>query len=240
MYNYIDGQLKNIPGLTNNLVYVQAFSGSSNNTVPAGTNLQIVTGTMTTSEKFYVTGGLHKTGIYTASFCLSASSTNTLTKVFDVWSAGAGSNVQYYTGSFDPRKRYSSQVNPTKEFVTTIQNIKSSYKTTEKAARLRLFTRFKNWNPNLYVKATNNIENNIIEDGYYKIFRVQDDLEIIPYGTGSTVMDYTRMSYDVSGNYFDLDMSLLKKDAMYGIKFSYYINGNYQEQPETFTFRVEN
>ena len=240
LYNYIDGQLKNIPGLTNNLVYVQVFSGSSNNTVPAGTNLQIVTGTMTTSEKFYVTGGLHKTGIYTASFCLSASSTNTLTKIFDVWSAGAGSNVQYYTGSFDPRKRYSSQVNPTKEFVTTIQNIKSSYKTTEKAARFRLFTRFKNWNPNLYVKATNNIENNIIEDGYYKIFRVQDDLEIIPYGTGSTAMDYTRMSYDVSGNYFDLDMSLLKKDAMYGIKFSYYINGNYQEQPETFTFRVEN
>ena len=131
-------------------------------------------------------------------------------------------------------------MNPTKNYVTTIQNIKSSYKTTEKAARFRLFTRFKNWNPNLYVKATNNIKNNIVEDGYYKLFRVQDDLEIIPYGTGSAVLDYTRMSYDVSGNYFDLDVSLLKKDAMYGIKFSYYVNGNYQEQPETFTFRVEN
>ena len=49
------------------------------------------------------------------------------------------------------------------------------------------------------------------------------------------------MSYDVSGNYFDLDMSMLEADYMYGIRFAYYNNsiGSYVEQPEVFKFRVE-
>ena len=47
------------------------------------------------------------------------------------------------------------------------------------------------------------------------------------------------MSYDVSGSYFDLDMQLLEPGYMYELKLSYYVNGAYQEQPESFRFRVE-
>ena len=49
------------------------------------------------------------------------------------------------------------------------------------------------------------------------------------------------MSYDVSGNYFDLDMSLLESGYEYGIKFSFYDNGlnSWVEQPDVFRFRVE-
>ena len=52
-------------------------------------------------------------------------------------------------------------------------------------------------------------------------------------------MNSTRLSYDVSGSYFDLDMSLLEADYIYGIKFLYYNNEEYEEQKEVFKFRVE-
>jgi len=63
-----------------------------------------------------------------------------------------------------------------------------------------------------------------------------DEKDVISYGTGS--LNHTRLSYDVTGSYFDLDMKMLETGYAYGIKFVYYINGAYQEQPETFKFRV--
>ena len=104
-------------------------------------------------------------------------------------------------------------------------------------ARFRLYTRQKDWNPTIYTKATSDISIEIVEDAYYKIVRVVDELKIIPYGTGS--VNHTRLSFDASGSYFDLNMDLLENDYAYGIKFVYYINGAYHEQPETFKFRVE-
>jgi len=78
----------------------------------------------------------------------------------------------------------------------------------------------------------------IIEDGYYKVYRTIDDLDVVAYGTGS--LNHTRLSFDVSGNYFDLPVELLEKDYMYGIKLLYKLpNGFYKEQPQTFKFRVE-
>ena len=73
----------------------------------------------------------------------------------------------------------------------------------------------------------------------YRIYRVVDNLEAVGYGTGSDKSTY--LSYDVSGNYFDLDMSLLQSDYAYGIKLSYYngSSGDWVEQPEDFKFRVE-
>jgi hypothetical protein len=67
----------------------------------------------------------------------------------------------------------------------------------------------------------------VIEDAYYRVFRTIDNLEIIPYGTGSTNNDFTRLSYDVSGNYFELDTSCLEPGYSYGIQFAYYLQGDY-------------
>ena len=71
------------------------------------------------------------------------------------------------------------------------------------------------------------------------MFRIIDELNAVPFGPGSDL--HTCMSYDVSGNYFDLDMSLLEPGYMYGIKLAYYNGsvGAWLEQPETFKFRVE-
>ena len=97
----------------------------------------------------------------------------------------------------------------------------------------------KNWSPNIYTKATETVVPEIIEDGYYQLYRLIDGMEIIPYGTGSSNNYYSRLSYDVSGNYFQLDTSYVEPGYAYGIKFSYYLQGTYQEQPEVFKFRIE-
>ena len=62
-------------------------------------------------------------------------------------------------------------------------------------------------------------------------------MKIIPFGTGS--YNFTRLAYDVSGNYFDLDTSFLEPGYLYGIQFVYHLQGDYREQPEIFKFRVE-
>ena len=79
----------------------------------------------------------------------------------------------------------------------------------------------------------------IIEDAYYRVFRVIDNFEVIPYGTGSTNNNFTRLSYDVSGNYFELDTSCLATGYAYGVEFIYYLQGEYLEQPEVFRFRIK-
>ena len=49
------------------------------------------------------------------------------------------------------------------------------------------------------------------------------------------------LSYDISGSYFDLDMSLLESGYAYGIKFAFYDNRtqSWREQDQSFKFRVE-
>ena len=47
------------------------------------------------------------------------------------------------------------------------------------------------------------------------------------------------MSYDISGNYFELDTTHLDPGYSYGIQFLYYINGVYKEQPDTFKFKLD-
>ena len=114
--------------------------------------------------------------------------------------------------------------------------LKQNYSTKE-TARFRFFTRKQNWSPTIYTKATEVSNADIVESAFYKIFRVSDGLEVIPYGTGST--NHTKMSYDQSGSYFDLDMKMLQADYSYGLSVAYYLNGKYVEQPEVFKFRVE-
>jgi hypothetical protein len=108
---------------------------------------------------------------------------------------------------------------------------------TNETVRFRLYVRQKDWSPTIYTVASTAIETSTIEDAYYKIARVSDNLEVIPFGTGS--LNHTLLSYDASGSYFDLKMNLFDTDTAYELSFAYVINGSYVEQPERFRFRVE-
>jgi len=250
LYNYIGGRLQNIPGLTDatSKIYVQIFSGSSTNTAPSGSAITLVTTTdfVSTAVPTVVTGGYVSTGIYSASFALTAAATP-LTKIFDVWYLDGTNKLgtQIFTGSIKPKSLQASNQNVGNSYVANISNLKPSYSNEEKV-RLRVITRLKNWNPTIYSKATAKVESANISDMYYKVIRVFDDYNIISYGTGAVApqsignaQSYTRLSYDVSGSYFDVDMSLLESGYMYGIKLAYYQNLGYKEFNRVFNFRVD-
>jgi hypothetical protein len=237
LYNYVRGQLKNIPGNKSEgtgatgSVFVNIYSGS---TAPSGDPLFLSpSGSVINSTALrVVTGGYVATGIYSASVVLT-SALSPYTTLYDVWFGGA---TEYFTGTIFPEVHRASDGSNTRRYASKLTNLKSSYEKDENP-KFRLFVRNKNWNPNVYTKVQEAAKTEIIDDAYFKVVRIYDNMDVIPYGTGSNV--HTRLSYDVSGSYFDLDMSMLEPDDMYAIKLVYKIDGNYREQPEIFKFRVE-
>ena len=240
LYNYVDGQLTNIPGTTT--VFVQLFSGS---TAPTGNPLQVASGSYVHANQYIVTGGLSvDTGIYTASFALTAAA-SPLTTIYDVWGTGNGNQApgtvqatQLFTSSFDPVVRSPQSVNTIPKYKNSIVNLKPIYSTDEEP-RFRLTISEKTKTPTVFTKAVAGSSTKIIEDGYFSIIRAFDSEVVIPFGTGSSNNEYTRLSYDLSGNYFDLDISLLEPGYQYGIKFAYYLDNRYIEQSEVLKFQVE-
>ena len=249
LYNYHRGTLRNIPSIGTNNIYVSVYSGSNTSTVyPTGAAITLVAdGTHVKSAMpQVVTGAYVSTGIYSASFAITAAATP-LSGIFDVWFSGghagatpdgAAGGVQLWTGSIDPVVLKLSTVNNNLSYVSTITNLKPTYYRGQ-TQRFRVFARLRDWQPNIYTKAIADPSAHVVESGSYRIYRVIDELEVIGYGTGS--LNHTRMSYDVSGNYFDLDTALLEAGYAYGIKLSYYngASNSYEEQPEVFKFRVE-
>ena len=104
--------------------------------------------------------------------------------------------------------------------------------------RIRLYARNKDWSPNIYTTATNIPNSLVFESASYQVYRTIDDRVVIPYDTGSN--QATRLSYDVSGNYFDLDTSYLEPNYSYGINFSIYDadTATYEQQAFTYKFRT--
>ncbi len=244
LYNYFRGQLRNIPSLdaTNQVIYVSFYSGSADDTIPSGSRLELVQdgAHVVDPSALFVTGGVTSTaGIYTASVCLTAAATP-LQTIYDVWSTAvdAGTFVEFHTGSFEPEKINLQPQNSTPQYVTSITNLKPVYSARE-TARLRVFTREKNWCPNVYTKVVADVPPFIVESGSFSVVRVADNLTAIAHGTGS--IKYTELSFDASGSYFDLDMGLLEPGYAYKINLAFYNGsiGDWQEQSEEFKFRVE-
>ena len=235
LYNNIRGQLRNIPSVAEGKIMVSIYSGSTDNTSPSGSKLYLpVGGGVVTKGHLNITGAYVTTGTYSASFAYASSS---ITTIFPVWHSGS-TPTEYHTGSKITVNTFNStDYNPSPSYVTTITNLKSVYSRKEEA-RFRLHIRQKDWNPTIYTKAKSDPTNLIVEDAYFKVIRTIDETDVIGYGTGS--LNHTRLSFDASGNYFDLPVSLLEEDYKYGIRLLYKLpNGFYREQPYTFKFRVE-
>ncbi len=178
-----------------------------------------------------VTGGWISTGIYTASFGYTGSSST----IYDVWFDGS---TRFHTGAINTINFDASNSSTLPAYILNINNGRQKYFTDDNI-RFRLFVREKDWKPTIYTVASTAIEPKIIEKIYYSLFRIQDSFNVIPYGTGST--QHTLLSFDVSGSYFDFDMSILEKGYTYGFKFAFDLqqDGQIEEQPYIFKFRVE-
>ena len=219
LYNIFGGRLKNIPAIGTGSIFVEIFSASA-----GGASLSQITGSHVS------------TGIYSAAVEEISPSLLSLETLYDRWGT-AGLSTAFHTGSFKLLSYEASSFHPSSvKYVSNITNLQAGY-TPEDIVRLRLFTRLKNWSPTIYTVANSLIETSIIPSASYEIYRVVDDLTVINYGTASN--DCTLMSYDVSGNYFDLDMSLLEPGYSYGIKIAFYDEKSWVEQPYTWKFRVD-
>ena len=145
--------------------------------------------------------------------------------------------TQVHTGSlFSVYTDNSSGYNEIPNYVVNITNLKPSYHPDE-VSTFRVYTRDKNWKPNLYTVAQSAAPINTIRDAYYKVSRPVDNTTVIEYSTGSST-SYSSLSYDASGSYFDLDMSILEPNYLYEISFLYKDGLDYVEQKEKFKFRV--
>jgi hypothetical protein len=228
LYNYRNGKPTNIPSIGTSNVYVKIYEtlGGSASAMP-------IAGGVSAGNTSVVTGGWVSTGVYSASFAYTGSAST----IYDVWQNQAGTTL-FHTGTIYPITYNASSDSGITDYVLKVSNAQQKYYQNDKP-RLRLFVREKNWNPTIYTVASTEIEPTIIEKAYYRLFRVQDNFEVVPYGTGST--QHTLLSFDVNGNYFDFDMSILEKGYMYGFKFAFDLqqNGQIEEQPYIFKFRVE-
>jgi len=218
LYNYVRGRLKNIPDVGTGNIFVNLYQtlGSS------ALNQAVATP---------ATGGFVSTGIYSCSVCI----TGTYSNLRDVWFKGSN---QYFTGTISPKSFSAASISEgrTKKHLS-ITNLKDSY-TREENARFNLYVRERNWSPTIYTAASTEISTTVIQSASFRLYREIDGLEIVPHATSSEL--YTMLSHDVSGNYFNFDMSLLDGGYQYSFKFAFYDEERnaWDEQTEKFTFRV--
>ena len=210
LYNVIRGRLRDIPN--DPTITVGLRSNAS------GSDL-----TSTTATKV-------STGIYSAALSLDTSETT----LYDVWYSGSNS---YRTGSIAVKSFTSYGYNPEDDYIVSMPKLKKEYRKNQ-THRLNLYVREKNWSPNIYTVAQQtSVPSLIIPSASYQLRRSIDDFVVIPYGTGSTA--HTMLSYDVSGNYLNLDTTYLEAGYLYEIQYSFYDEENgWEEQPYRFKFRV--
>lgn len=230
LYNYVRGVLQNIPSVGTGQIFVDLYSGSADNSEPSGAAL-------IQSVNTPATGGYVATGIYSCSVCITSAATP-LTTLYDVWRGPDNAPVQYFTGSIIPKTHSAAQTIRKPTYFINITNNRGRYRNDENA-RFNVFVREKFWDPTIYTVANSEVPTVTIEEAAYRVYRTLDGLEAVPYGTGST--KHTYLSYDVNGNYFDFDMSSLQPGYEYAFKIAFYESplNSWSEQPETFTFRVE-
>ncbi len=226
-YNYVRGRLRTIP--SGDSVTVSIYSSSAGE--PTSARLKIKDATQPGNLVDSVTATQVETGVYKARLQV----VDNLTTMHDVWSLGS---QQIHTGTILTTALGTAVHAREPSYRLSVTNLQNSY-TPKQVARFNLYVRQKNWNPTIYTKAIASAPTLAIPTASYRVVREYDNLEAVGHDTGSGVLS-TGLSYDVSGNYFDFDMSLLEPDYEYSFKFAFYDEelDSWQEQNESFKFRV--
>lgn len=228
LYNLVDGVLTDLTFTAGQEIYFSLYKESTFATVvPLDGPVNFVEATKIS------------TGVYRAQFAVDT----TETSLYERWylsTDGTASIIDVQSSEITVNQPKPVLTIKSKEYVFSITNLKPSYTKTEKP-RFRLYSRLKDWSPTIYTVASKAIENEIVDNVYYQIFRATDDEVVIDYGIGTANnnSNHTLLSYDKDGNYFDFDMSMLETGYMYGIKFATYVNGEILEYKKAFKFRID-
>lgn len=240
MYNYTRRGLSNIPALKTDpngadqttgeallkvRLYPELKKTAKPITLPIGGGVGV-------NNREWANGYLLETGIYSASLAYTGSAT----KVYDVWSDQ--SDNQLFTGSAIYIKTHTPlpYSNADEEYNASLSNLKPFYRTTD-TPTLRVNFKNPGYHPNIYNVVTNKTETEVLYNVYYRVYRIVDEQDVVSFGSGS--LPYTKMSYDSSGSFFKLDMSLFESGYMYGIEVATDEFGRNITNKDVFKFRVE-
>lgn len=190
-----------------------------------------------------VSDGIYSCSLYVNNFTSSFSGS-----WYDIWisggfigsgaslSASAASSV-FMTGTFSPMFLSGNQNDPYEDFDISV-NMKDIYQTTEQD-RIKVSVRKKN------IKKTHlrvvhsgsvNIDRLFVEKMYYSIVNDQTNETVVPFGTGST--EFTRLSYNGDGNYFDTFFNWGVPGFVYRLKFQIHENKSKKIYDESWKFKV--
>jgi len=240
-YNYAGGQLQDIGGSSATKPKVKLYSGTSAGPVGAAATgikfVKIVSGSAAAAATTAWEASRVSKGIYRADVCVTGTLPAAEPYLYDVWLVGS---EEVLTGSaITPIKFKPSQTATRAEYVISMPNLRKEYHQNQ-TARFRLYAREKNWSPNVYSKVKSAPENITIPSASYRVLRTIDNFEVLAYDYASTGGKYSRLSYDGSGSYFDLPMSIFETGYQYTFRFSFYDGyaGSWVEQPKEFKFRV--
>lgn len=199
------------------------------------------TQTVSSSWNTFLTASRVDTGIYSASIYVNNFTASFSSSWTDIWFSGTVSGSTHTTGScymsggFTQTFLSGNQSDPYEQFIVDV-NLNQEYRTNEKA-RIRVNVRKKNFKAShLRTVHTGSLsqDREYIEEMYYSILDYNNQV-IVPFLTGSQA---TRLSYDKSGNYFDIFMNGFIQGFTYRFLFMIYNNKSKIIMDENFLFKV--
>lgn len=191
------------------LFYYRFLNGNYDNLSPLYCNIVNASGSIVqtlTASRPAGTNGIHQiSGVY-----IPYNSGSFVCR--DVWFSGT---TQYFTGTLSLQYFTGSKDLNFDQTTVDITNIKSFYTAGEKL-NLRVFIKEKDYKPAVLSYANLDSSPLYLKNCYYEISNQKTGQVLIPFSTGS--LQYSKLSYDEDGNYFEIWIDSLPKDNIYTIK----------------------
>ena len=158
-----------------------------------------------------LTASLNKAGLYEASgvFVTFTASTEIYR---DVWFTD---NEQLFTGTFCPLFATGSDEILMDDMVLDLPNLKRVYPKNDRTF-IRVFARPKDYRPALRRSGSVHAEPTFLKEAFYEIRHESTNKVLVPFSTGA--VKFSKLSYDRTGNYFELDTSNLIEENLYRIR----------------------
>jgi hypothetical protein len=190
-------------------------------------------------QQIYSASRAGPTGIYASAIGISASNPNSFSSSWvDIWEDGTGMCLM--TGTLFPKILTGTQGDPYEDFIVNVVDLKPVYRTDE-TARITVNVR-RNYHNDHLVVHTASIDSpprEYMEDMYWSVVNNESGETLVPFGIGP-LYPYTKLSYNESGNYFQIAMSSFVPGFTY--RFIFLIKWNRYEKDvidNKFIFKVQ-
>lgn len=200
---------------TGSLFYYR-FAGGSPNHISSPIYVDILNSSSVAVQT--LTSSVVENGVYQISGVFLTPDTET--EIYrDVWFTDA---EQLFTGTIAPVYATGSQFLEDCPISIGLPDMKSSYSEDERVC-INVFAKMKDYRPAIATIANTAPDPLLLKEAFYQIENAENEEVIIPFSTGS--VQFSKLSYDANGNYFDLWTKALPK-GLYKIKILANYNNN--------------